>query len=139
MGLALVDAQAERHRRGEELLDRRIDSMLDQIGLAEDDLVALAVGASAREKLKGILARLAKQKHPFGQCMRDLAKHRPEMSKQSRERICGRLKSMVKGTGRAKALSNDTPGACMLIDDDVFALLARVDDEALEALVKEAK
>lgn len=130
----LLLAQASRADRATLALDRRIDKMLDAIGLSEERLTQLAVSPSDRQKLKGILARLARQKHPFSQCMTDLRKHRPELSDSSRRQICGRLKSMVKGTGRVKALSL-ADEACPLIDANMFALLEKIDDAALELFV----
>jgi hypothetical protein len=130
----LALAQSSRAARAADLLDRRIESMLDAIGLSEANLTNLAVSPADRQKLKGILARLARQKHPFSQCMTDLAKHRPDLSDESRRQICGRLKSMIKGTGRVKALSLSDE-ACPLIDPSMFALLEHVDDAALELFV----
>jgi hypothetical protein len=132
-GLDLALARDGRDQRGRALLDDRIDFVLDEIGLSDERLVELAVSPADREKLKGILQRLARQKHPFSQCMRDLAKHRADLPEESRKRICGRLKSMIKGTGRVKALSLSDDPACPLVDADVSALLSQVDDAALEA------
>lgn len=127
-------SQASRRERAQVALDRRIESMLDAVGL--DQKTCLAAGPDARAKLKGILDRLAKQRHPFSQCMRDLAKHRPELSEPSRKRICGRLKSMVEGSGRAKAFSDElSDDSCPLVDVEVFALLEKVDDAALDSFV----
>lgn len=132
-GLDLALARDGRDQRGRALLDDRIDFVLDEIGLSDDRLIELAVSPADREKLKGILQRLARQKHPFSQCMRDLAKHRADLPEESRKRICGRLKSMIKGTGRVKALSLSDDPACPLVDAGVAALLSQVDDAALEA------
>jgi hypothetical protein len=131
---ALDLAQEARHERGEDLLDARVEFMLDEIGLSDDRIANLAVSAADREKLKGILKRLARQKHPFTQCMRDLRKHRPDLPTESRKRICGRLKSMIKGTGRVKALSLSDDASCPYVDSATASLLDQVDDAALEAL-----
>lgn len=128
----LSQAQLEREQRGVDLLDQTISDTLDRIGLSEEKVAELAVGPAAREKLKGILARLARNKRPFGQCKRDLAKHHPEMTDEQTDKICGRLKSIVKGTGRAKALSA-SGDACALLDKDTITLLEAADDEAIAA------
>jgi hypothetical protein len=130
-------AQANRAARGESLLDDRIEFLFDEIGLSEERLVALAVSPADRQKLKGILARLARQKKPFTTCMHDLEKHRPDISEEGRKRICGRLKSMIKGTGRVRALSLSEDSSCPLVDADIATLLEKVDDEALRAFEAE--
>lgn len=137
MSSGLDLAQANRAARGESLLDDRIEFLFDEIGLSEDRLVALAVSPADRQKLKGILARLARMKHPFKTCMSDLAEHRPDIPEEGRKRICGRLKSMVKGTGRVRALSLSDDSACPLVDASVATLLEKVDDEALRAFEAE--
>lgn len=128
-------AQGRRSERGATLLDDRIDFLLDEIGLSDERLVALAVGPDARKKLKGILARVARKKDPFKTCMSDLAEHRPELTVEAHKKICGRLKSMIKGTGRVKALSLsiDDSSSCPMVDASVAALLEQVDDSALQA------
>ncbi len=134
----LADARASRHLRAEAQLDLNVEHVLDSIGLSEERVIELAVSPADREKLKGILKRLARKKHPFSQCMRDLAKHRSELPVESRKRICGRLKSMIKGTGKVKALSQtEEDGACMLIDEGVAKLILAVDDDKLAALINE--
>jgi hypothetical protein len=134
----LEDARRHRLELAENLLDARAELVLNAVGLTDERVTELAVGPAAREKLKGILKRLARKKHPFSQCMRDLAKHRSELPVESRKRICGRLKSMIKGTGRVKALSQtEEDGACMLIDEDVAKLILAVDDDKLASLINE--
>jgi hypothetical protein len=130
---ALGLARDLREERGVSLLEDRIDFLLDEVGLSDDESITLAVSAADREKLKGILQRLARQKKPFTTCLHDLEKHRPELSDKSRREICGRLKSMIKGTGRVRALSLSDDSACPLVDADVAALLEKVDDSALQA------
>lgn len=132
----LSEAQELRRDRLACDLDRRIDEVLDRIGLSEEK-IALApedVTPDERKKLKGILKRLAQQKNPFTQCMRDLRKHKPEWSEDRRKRTCGTLKAIIKGTGRVRALSED--GSCALIDDGVADLLAMADVSILDEEVE---
>lgn len=130
----LADAQVSRRAREEEILLTRIDSLLDEIGLSQEEVDRIALSTADvtpddRKKLKGILSRLAKLKHPFSQCMRDLAKHRPEWSDDRRKKTCAVLKQIShpqsKSGGSKSSLSLD-------LEDGALALLTHADTSEME-------
>lgn len=128
--IALELAREARRRRADELLDRQVDGRLDAVLLGTAD-----VSPAARVKLKGILKRLAKQAHPFTQCMKDLAEHKPDWSDDRRKKTCNVLKALSgRGDSKTNAAYLSQGGACLLLDDDVITLLEMVDEGALAAL-----
>jgi hypothetical protein len=135
-GLAL--AQEERRARGEATLDVWVEQRLDKVGLSEELLLgAENVGPEARKKLKGIIARLRKNPHPFTQCMQDLREHQPGWSESRRKKTCAVLKQLAgrgSGGGNQSSLSSASGGACVLLDDDVASLLDLVNMDALDEL-----
>lgn len=127
---ALELAREDRRQRADELLDRQVDDRLDAVLLGTAD-----VSPAARVKLKGILKRLAKQAHPFTQCMSDLREHKPEWSDDRRKKTCNVLKALSgRGDSKTNAAHLSQGGACLLLDDDVMTLLEMVDESALAAL-----
>lgn len=126
-------AQQERRRRGDETLDAWAEELLDSVGLTESrlNLGTDNVSPADREKLKGILKRLASKAHPFTQCMRDLEKNHPEWPDDRRKRTCAVLKQLIgkkngkqSSTAMGLGLSGD---GCPLVDGGVVRLLELVD------------
>lgn len=141
---ALELAQQRRVERGLRLSDRQMDVLLDSIGLSEAEIerrVQLGtadVSPAARKKLKGIIGRLRVNPHPFTQCMADLRKHKPEWDDKRRKETCNVLKALAGRSTNSVKTSNDAMSACVMLEDDVAALLMMVDKDALSrALGKE--
>lgn len=133
----LTDAQVDRARRGEELAERKIDDLLDRIGLSDSVLLGTAnVSPADRKKLSGIINRLRGKKHAFTQCMRDLEKHHPEWSDDRRKRTCAVLKALAKPGSTNTSETSDS--ACVLLDDATARLIDMIDLKALDKINEEA-
>lgn len=132
----LIRAHEGRRRRLEAAVERQIDTRLDAVGLSErsvENLGTADVSPADRTKLKGIIARLARQKKPFSVCMRDLRKHQPDWSDERRKRTCQTLKTLAgRSSDKAGALSED--GACVLVDERIAVLLEHADLSQLEGV-----
>lgn len=137
----LSDAQDARRARGEQIGGARTERLLNLVGLSEQEVLQLGtadVSPAARKKLEPILNRLRTKAHKFTTCMNDLRKNHPEWSEDRRKKTCNVLKALAGGNsgGSTKAsLSLSQEGACVMVDDDVAALLERVDEEVLEVFL----
>lgn len=131
----LADAQVSRRAHEEEILLARVDRDLDSVGLSEADVRDIALGTanvspSDREKLKGIVARLRRQKHTFTTCLNDLRRNQPSWSEDRRKRTCSVLKALAKPGSRGSASLSCATTADL--DDGVLALLAHADTSETE-------
>jgi hypothetical protein len=139
-GVNLTDAQVDRARRGEELAERKIDDLLDRIGLSDSVLLGTEnVSPADRKKLSGIINRLRGKKHAFTQCMRDLEKHHPEWSDDRRKRTCAVLKALAKpgsrptrrsSAPRARAFCSMTPRPVWPTCSTLARTLSKINEEA---------
>lgn len=127
----LSDAQAARRARVSASHDTDIDRALDHFGLSVERVERICLGTanvspSDREKLKGIISRLRRQKHTFTTCMNSLRRNKPEWSEERRKRTCAVLKALAKPGSKGSAKLGD---GCPVLElsDGVLELLSRAE------------
>lgn len=102
-----------------ELTDEELDEYID-VALSNADRVS----PGARKKLKGILDKYRKMKHPFTACVRD---NRKRFGKDA-EKVCAVLKDLIKGTtkwrGKANMSEEELADFVLDIDESTAAYLS---------------
>lgn len=138
----LDEAQRSRARRAEDLAERRLDQLLDDIGLSDEAIaerVSLGtadVSPAARKKLRPIIDALRKDPTPFTTCLRHLRDEQPGWSDDRRKKTCNVLKALAGRSGDRTntSLASFSQPACAMLDDESAALLEMVDMDVLDEL-----
>lgn len=126
MTTALEEARAQR-------IDAQLDAHLNEL-LGKADLAA-PISAHAKIKLRDILKKYAKEKHPFRACVKDNMKR---FGPGRVEAVCATLKDTIKGRkdwrhGSAK-MSDD-----LSIDGEVLLALDAISEIDLQQIFLEAR
>jgi hypothetical protein len=125
----LSRAQEDRRARVESLtdtVDERLSLVFDVENLGVEN-----VSPADLKKLSPILRSLAKDRHPFTKCMRNLRDEQPTWSEDRRKRTCNVLKQLIGRKQGKQSLSLSSDLDCSAIDDKMVALLECADDEVL--------
>lgn len=135
----LSEAQAHRRARVEQQINTEIAARLEAVGLTEERITSLDLGTANvspadLKKLQPILRSLAKEKHPFTVCMRNLRDEQPTWSDDRRKKTCNVLKQLIGRKQDRQGLSESESNACALVDEGVARLLELADPIGLAEL-----
>jgi hypothetical protein len=133
--MTLSNLELARAERAETRLDAELDALL---AAALDGVSLKAVSSPARVKLRNILKKYAKDKHPFKACVKDNMKR---FGPGRTEAVCATLKDTIKGStkwrkgGGHRVMAEED----LRIDGEVLLALDHISEVNLQEIFLEAR